>query len=176
MPSRGIFHCKVEEGKMIPLKFFNKTEKEKFIKLLEEQFGIKEIPGQIARFGKERIMLFSKEISEKDIQILDKVSRIEGIGVYFAKEHPDGIRLSIEGTQLLKNQITKNIFELNEKQAEEWMLGQELSVQTEKRGFFVIKFKEDLMGTGKVSENRITNFVPKSRRLKPKKSPTQSLS
>jgi len=153
---------------MVPLKFFNKTEKEKFIEKLNEQFGIREIPGQIAKFGRERIILFSKEISEKDIQILDRISRIEGIGVYFAKidENNKEIRLSIEGTQLLKDQITKNIFELDEKQAEQWMMGQELNLTTGKKGFYIIKFKDDLLGTGKISENKISNFVPKSRRLK----------
>jgi NOL1/NOP2/fmu family ribosome biogenesis protein len=74
--------------------------------------------------------------------------------------------LSIEGTQLLKDQITKNIFELDEKQAEQWMMGQELNLTTGKKGFYIIKFKDDLLGTGKISENKISNFVPKSRRLK----------
>jgi len=153
---------------MIPIKSFSKSEKEKFINQLKEQFGIKEISGQIARFGKERIILFSQEISEKEIQTLDRISRVEGVGVYFAKidENSKEIRLSIEGTQLLKNQITKNIFELDEKQAEQWMMGQELNLTTGKKGFFIMKFKEDFLGTGKISENKISNFIPKSRRLK----------
>ena len=173
---------------MVPLKYFNKTEKEKLLRQLNEQFGIEEIPGQIAKFGKERIILFSKEISEKDIQVLDKTSRIEGIGVYFAKVDEDNneIRLSIEGTQLLKNQITKNIFELEEKQAEQWMMGQEILLDDIKtfpeggrggikKGFFIIKFKDDFLGTGKISENKISNFVPKSRRLKYKENKIEEL-
>jgi NOL1/NOP2/fmu family ribosome biogenesis protein len=155
---------------MIPIKLFSKQEKEKFISQINEQFGVKEIPGQLAKFGRERIILFSKEISEKEIQTLDKISRVEGVGVYFAKidENTHDIRLSIEGAQLLKNQITKNIFELDEKQAEQWMMGQELNITTGKKGFFIMKFKDDLLGTGKISENKISNFVPKSRRLKAK--------
>ena len=153
---------------MIPIKVLNKNEKEKFVRQLNEQFWIKEIEGNIARFGKERIILYSAEISEKEIQTLDRFARVEGVGVYFAKfdEKTNDIRLSIEGTQLLKNQITKNIFELDEKQAEEWMMGQDLNIATGKKGFFIIKFKEDLLGTGKISENKISNFIPKSRRLK----------
>lgn len=150
----------------IPLKFLNQQEKEKIIKQLNVQFGIKEIPWRIARLGKERIILFSGEISDKEIDILDRISKIEGIGVYFAKEQIDGIRLSIEGTHLLKEQITKNIFELDEKQAEQWMMGQELNIKAGKKGFFIMKYKNDFLGCGKASENRITNFVPKPRRLK----------
>ena len=152
----------------IPLKFLNKNEKERLIAQLKEQFGIKEIPWEIAKLGKERIILFSGEISEKEIFEFDIFARIEGIGLYFAKidEKSRDIRLSIEGAHLLKEQITKNIFELNEKQAEQWMLGQELNISTGKKGFLIMKYKDDFLGTGKASENKIGNFVPKGRRLK----------
>jgi len=153
---------------MIPLRFFNETEKEKMLKQLKQQFGIRELPFELARLGKERIVVFSGNISGREILNLDEIAHIEGIGLYFAKEQADGIRLSIEGSQLLKSQITKNIFELDEKQSEQWMMGQEISVKTDKKGFFVMKFKNDFLGTGKISENRITNFVPKQRRLKNK--------
>ncbi len=153
---------------MIPIKFFNEQEKEKILRQLKQQFGIKDLPFSLARLGKERIVVFSGDISGREILNLDRIAHIEGIGLYFAKEQMDGIRLSIEGSQLLKNQITKNIFELDEKQAEHWMLGQELNIKTDKKGFFVMKFDDDFLGTGKVSENRITNFVPKNRRLKNK--------
>jgi NOL1/NOP2/fmu family ribosome biogenesis protein len=153
---------------MIPLKFFNKSEKEKLLGQLEEQFGITEIPWKIAHLGKERIVLFSGDLSENEIFQIDDIARVEGVGIYFAKidENTGDIRLSIEGTQLLKEQITKNIFELNAEQAEQWMLGQELNIATGKRGFLIMKFGEDFLGTGKASENKIGNFVPKSRRLK----------
>ncbi len=153
---------------MIPLKFSNEQEKEKILRQLKYQFGISEIPWTLARLGKERIIVFSGDISGRDVLNLDRVAHIEGIGLYFAKEQMDGIRLSIEGSQLLSNQITKNIFELDEKQAEQWMMGREISVKIDKKGFFIIKYKDDFLGTGKVSENRITNFVPKARRLKSK--------
>ncbi len=151
---------------MIPLKFFSKQEKEKLIRQLKEQFGINEIPWRLAKFGKERIMIFSGDISEKEIFNLDNFARIEGIGLYFAKEQNDGIRLSIEGVHLLQEQVTKNTFEMDEKQAEQWMMGQELNITTGKKGFFIMKFKDDFLGTGKISENKITNFIPKNRRLK----------
>lgn len=153
---------------MIPLKFLNKQEKERFVSQLREQFGIKDIPYNIARFGKERIMIFSGDVSEKEIFNLDRIARIEGLGVYFAKidEKTQDIRLSIEGVHLLQGQITKNIFELDEKQAEQWMMGQELNIATGKKGFFIMKFKDDFLGTGKISTEKISNFIPKSRRLK----------
>lgn len=153
---------------MIPLKFFNKQEKEKLLKKLNEQFEIKELPWEIAHLGKERIVIFSGEISEKEIFNLDEFIRIEGLGLYFAKidEKTGDIRLSIEGSQLLKEQITKNIFELTKEQAEQWMMGQDLNVSLKERGFFIMKYKDDFLGTGKISAEKIGNFIPKSRRLK----------
>jgi len=150
------------------IKFFSKSEKEKFTGKLNEQFGINEIPFNLVRWGKERIIVIPEEISERQLNIIGSIANIENLGLYLAKEENDGIRLSIEGTHLLKEQIKKNIFELDEKQLENWMLGYELNVQPEKKGFVVMKYKNDFLGTGKASENRITNFVPKSRRLKSK--------
>jgi len=136
----------------------------KILKQLQEQFGIKKIPDNILRTGKERIVLFTGDL--KLLEKLEKISRVEGIGNYVAKEERGEIRLSIEGTHIFKNQITKNIFELNEQQLKDWMHGSELNIKTNKNGFVVIKYKDDFLGTGKASENKITNFIPKIRRLK----------
>ena len=154
---------------MIPIKFFNEHERERIIRTLNQQFGIKDVPFILAKLGKERIVAFSGDISNREILNIDEVAHIEGIGLYFAKEEMDGIRLSIEGSQLMKEQIKKNIFELDSKQAEQWMMGQEINIDASdpiQKGFFVMKFKNDFLGTGKISNNRITNFVPKPRRLK----------
>lgn len=153
---------------MIPIKFFSQQEKKELLNHLKEQFGINEIPWTLARWGKERIIIIPESISKKEIESVDDAGRIENLGLYFAKEDIDGVRLSIEGSNLLKNQIMKNVFEMDEKQLEAWMLGQQLNVPIEKKGFLIMKYKDDFLGTGKASENRITNFVPKSRRLKNK--------
>lgn len=158
---------------MMPMKMFSKQEKKIFVQKLNEQFGIKEIADDVAKWGKEKIILFTGEISEADLKKLDRVAMIEVIGVYFAKisdtnrsEQDNGIRLSLEGVQFMKEQIEKNIFELDEKQAEEWMMGQDLNIATGRKGFLVMKFKDDFLGTGKASESKISNFIPKSRRLR----------
>jgi len=148
------------------LKILNESEKRKIEKELEEQFGIRNIPGLILRRGEERLFLFSGSFDKKEIKNLEKIVPVERIGVYFAKLMDGKVKLSIEGTHALKNQIKKNIFELEENQVENWMKGQELLVKTGKRGFLVMKYKNDFLGTGKASEEKIGNFIPKSRRLK----------
>jgi NOL1/NOP2/fmu family ribosome biogenesis protein len=143
-------------------------ERMKIIDKLNEQFGIKDIKGNLLKRGKDRIFLFEGNFGKKDIDKLDKVTFIERVGVYFAKEEEQGIRLSIEGSQILKNQMTKNIIELTEKEMETWMMGHEVIRKNNVTGFVIIKYKDDMLGTGKASEEKITNFIPKSRRLKDK--------
>ncbi len=154
---------------MNQLKILNKNEKQETEKKLNNQFGIENISGIILRRGKEKLFLFSGSFNKQEIKNLEETVPIERIGIYFAKiVNENEIRLSIEGTQILKEQIKKNVFELNEKQAEEWMMGRELQIKTGKRGFLVMKYKDNFMGCGKASENKIGNFIPKNRRLKQK--------
>ncbi|MBI2056800.1 hypothetical protein HYT91_00935 [Candidatus Pacearchaeota archaeon] len=145
-------------------------EIQELLSKLNNQFGIQKISGKLIKIGKEKIFLFNGNFSEEQIKNLEKITFIEKIGVYIGAIFlpTDEIRLSIEGTQLFKEQIAKNIFEINEKQAEEWMQGQELNLQTDLRGIMVIKYKNHFLGCGKASENKIGNFIPKSRRLRSK--------
>ncbi len=152
------------------LKILRYKEKRKLEDELRERFGIEKIPGIIAQRGRERLFLFQGNFSIKQIKELEKQVFIERLGNYFAKVGEGGIRLSIEGTQLLKDQIKKNVFELNEEQTQEWMMGRELLIKTGKRGFLVIKHKDNFLGCGKASEQKIGNFIPKQRRLKQKES------
>jgi len=145
---------------------FNKKEKQDILKALKEQFGITTLFGTLIKRGTERIFLFQGSLNEKQITKLEETVPIERVGVYFAKIQGADIRLSIEGVQLLKDQITKNVFEINELQMQEWMSGNELPIKTGKHCFLIMKHKNDFLGTGKASEEKITNFISKSRRLK----------
>ena len=148
------------------LKILNKNEKREIENKLKKQFGIQNIPGIIVKRSEERLFLFSGNFNKRQIKKLEDLVIIERIGVYFANIFGGEIRLSIEGSQILKDQIKKNIFELDKEQAEEWMMGRELLIKTGKRGFLIMKYNDDFLGTGKASQEKIGNFVPKSRRLK----------
>jgi NOL1/NOP2/fmu family ribosome biogenesis protein len=147
-------------------KILNKNQTQEILDKLNTQFGIKEIPGLIFTLGGERLFLFTGTFTEKQIKQLGNLAPIERLGVYFAKEERDEIRLSIEGTQIFKDQITKNIFELTESQVEEWMMGRELNLKPEQKGFVVMKYQDNFLGCGKASAEKIGNFIPKNRRLK----------
>lgn len=152
------------------IKILNKQEKQEIEKQLGERFGIKSVQGMLLKLGQERIYLYSGNLNEKELKKLIVSVPIERLGVYFAKfvSGENQVKLSIEGTHALKNQIKKNIFPLNEQQTEDWMHGRDLDIKTGKRGFLVISYKQDFLGSGKASEFKIGNFIPKSRRLRTK--------
>jgi NOL1/NOP2/fmu family ribosome biogenesis protein len=150
------------------IKILNQKEKKKIESALAENFGIEKIPGQLVKKGEERIFLFRGNLTEEEIRKIEEVTTIEAMGVYFAKEQEGEIRLSLEGVFILKNQIKKNIFEMNELQLKEWIRGNELNIQTGKRGYLIMSYKGDFFGCGKASMEKISNFVPKTRRIKSK--------
>ena len=154
------------------LKILSIKEKKKIEEKLKAKYGISEIPGILLMKGQERVFLYTGSLSPREIKQLEESIIIERVGVYFAKMVIDGgeekIRLSIEGSHILKDQIKKNIFSLTKKQSEMRMMGQQLDLVAGKFGFLIMKYKEDFLGTGKASKEKIGNFIPKSRRLKNK--------
>ena len=158
-------------------KILNSEEKSEILKLLEKQFGITQLQGSLIKKGAERIFLYTGTLTEKQIFRLEKRINIERLGVYFGKiienkkTQTKEIRLSIEGTQLLKEKVKKNIYNIPDNETlEKWMKGQELNFEDDHglRGFVFIKYNEEFLGTGKASEKKISNFIPKNRRLKDK--------
>ncbi|MBU0959432.1 MAG: hypothetical protein KKB31_05800 [Nanoarchaeota archaeon] len=147
-------------------KILNTNQKQEILDKLKAQYGITTLPGMLIQRGTERIFLFQGSLTEKQIKVLEYTVPIERIGIYFAKDQHNQIRLSIDGVHLLQDQIQKGIIELNEEQMKEWMSGNELVIGQPVKGFVIMKYGNDFIGTGKASENKITNFIPKSRRLK----------
>lgn len=140
------------------------SQKKLIVKQLNNQYGITELPYLLLRFGKEKLRLYSGNLSKEELLDLDKNLRIENMGLYFAKQQGE-IRLTLDGLQLLKNQITKNILLINDQQSEQWLKGNDLDIQTDS-SFKVLKNNNEFIGCGKSTGQRITNFVPKERRIK----------
>ena len=130
------------------MKIIYSSEKKEIIKKLNEQYGISKLPYLLLRFGEDKIRIYSGSLSNDELNTLAANLRIENIGLYFAKQEKDGIRLTLDGIQVLKEQITKNILELTDKQAEEWLRGFDLDIKTD-RGFKILKNNNEFLGCGK---------------------------
>ena len=147
------------------MKTLSSSRKKKIIQQLEDQFGITSLPYLFLQFGKDKIRVYSGNLSKENLNNLDKNTRIENMGLYFARIQSDGIRLTIDGIQLVKDQITKNIMEINNNQAKDWFKGNDLDIKAES-AFKILKNNNEFIGCGKSTGDRITNFVPKERRIK----------
>ena len=154
-------------------RFIFKTEKREILELLGH-FGITELPYLLVASGKEKIRGYSGILSTDELIEIDEAVGIELIGAYFFHYYENNLRLAPDAIHLLKDKITKNIIEIDEKQAKEWFKGQDIlltkeeqeKLKDESKTFKVIKFQGDLIGSGKLTEGRIVNYMPKERRLK----------
>ena len=147
---------------MQQLKILNKKEIKEILNLIEKQWSAKlELDFVFLRNNKNRVFIINKHFAEIDLSKL----RINSFGMYFCEIDRIGIRLSIEGSQIVGPNATKNITEIDEKQTKQWLKGEDLEIKEDYSGFIIIKHKNYFLGTGKYKSGRVLNYVSKSRRI-----------
>ena len=148
---------------MPELKILNSKAIKEILKLIEKQWGAKpKLDYGFLENNKGRIFVVSKDISKIDISKL----RLNSVGMYFCEIDNKGIRLSIEGSQIIGSKAAKNIIELNEGETKLWFKGVDLEKDCKDcSGFVILKHKGDFLGTGKCTNNKILNYVGKTRRV-----------
>ena len=96
---------------MPELKILNNKEIKEILKLIQNQWGAKiKINYGFLKNQKGRIFVVSKDIAKIDISKL----RLNSVGIYFCEIGKQGIRLSIEGSQIVGPKAAKNAVELSE--------------------------------------------------------------
>ncbi len=110
---------------------------------------------------KNDLFVLSKDITKINPSKL----RINSVGLYIGEFKKGEIRLSIEGSQLIGPHAKKNIVELNKEELRQWLRGEDLIKEVKQEGYVIMKSNNDFVGTGRVKEGKILNFVPKARRL-----------
>jgi NOL1/NOP2/fmu family ribosome biogenesis protein len=154
------------------INILNKKQKERFNNFLEENYNI-EIKGQIIKQSNNKLRIFTGNLSEHELNILMGTVRVETIGLYLAKiddKNPENIRFSFDASFLAKN-VKKNVLEVNDFQATEWFKGNDIEIESNTHTpytyqYIFLKYKDEIVGCGKIAENKILNFVPKERRIK----------
>lgn len=150
------------------LHFLTRAEKNKILEQLNEQFGIEKLPYLLVKLGKDKIRAYSGSLSREELSALARAVNIELAGIYLCRIEQGNVRISHDSVSLLKNQISKNIIELSDSEADNWLHGQDIELPSEikEKGFVILKHKEYIIGTGKSNGKIIFNFVPKERRIK----------
>lgn len=145
------------------IKILNRKESKEILAALEQQWGFSgELDYVFIRTMKEKIYLSGRDVFDLDLSKMN----INTIGLYFG-EMGHGLRLSIEGSQIIGPGAKKCVVELNEAEARQWLSGMDLEKKEAPDGFVIMKLKSDFLGTGKAKAGIILNMVPKVRRIKP---------
>ena len=148
---------------MPELKILNSREIKEIYKLIEKHWGAKvELGYGFLKNNKNRVFIISKDIAKIDISKL----RLNSVGMYFCEIDSRGIRLSIEGTQIIGPKAAKNVVELNEEETKKWFKGEDIEKECKNcSGFIILKNKNDFLGNGKYANGRILSYVAKTRRI-----------
>lgn len=157
------------------IEILSKKEKEEILERLS-YLGELKTENLFIRTG-ERIRMFSGSLNKEEIKKIWQNFMIEGIGLYVIKEIKNikknikETRLSLDAMHYFKDQIKDSILEIDEEQKNQWFKGEAIILNEKqkekiKKGFVALKFKDDFVGTGKIKENKVYNYLPKERRIK----------
>lgn len=145
------------------LEILNNKEIRKLKEILLEQFGFNgELDYAFLRNKEGRIFLLSRDFARLNTKGL----RIDSLGLYFGKVERGEIRLSIDGSQIIGAFCTKNVLEISDDEMLFWMAGDNLELDKNLFGVYIIRNNKDYLGCGKASDGKLYNFVPKVRRIK----------
>ena len=150
---------------MTKQRYLNSKERKRIHELLKKQYGFEDTLDYFFLINdKNRLYIMNKEITDINIDTL----KTNTIGLYFGEQQENQIRLSIEGSQLVGPKATKNILEIQDSHA--WMKGEEIDI-TETTNienpklYIIIKSGSDFLGSGKIRDKRVLNYVSKTRRI-----------
>ena len=137
------------------------------MKLLEEQWGITEMPECGFLQKGNDVFLITRSVDAIDLRTLN----LNSLGLYFAELRNGQLRLSIEGSQIIGKKA-KNVISLDDAQIRQWIRGEDVALEPGPSGesrtdsFCIVGNDGDFHGCGRVKEGKLLNFVPKSRRIK----------
>ena len=143
---------------------WNKKKIKEFHKELQKQFGFKGQLPYIFLEKKDKIYIASQGIDTINVERMN----INTTGLYFAKREGSGIRLSIEGSQIIGSYCSKNILVLENPSS--WMGGNDIETEMKLKGTVLVSHHKDFLGSGIYKNKRVINCVPKSRRTREEQS------
>ncbi len=133
---------------------------------LEKIYGIS-LPKNLEYFRrKERVYGIKKE----KLKVLEDLKgvRIENIGIKLVVLDKDGIRLTIEGAQILGKDAKKNVVEIEKEDVERFMSGEDIENYKGNPDyvFVIVKSGNDILGTARVLKSGMLRpYIPKERRI-----------
>ncbi|MFQ5474514.1 MAG: hypothetical protein ACE5DM_01630 [Candidatus Nanoarchaeia archaeon] len=150
---------------MQKLRILNSREKKGVLEKIKEQWGCKfETCLVMMLSSKDKIYLITRDMERLDLSKL----KIDSMGTYFGMITNQGIRLSIEGSQMIGPIAKKNLMNVDHEAMRRWLKGHDLKLEEEHpglNGFIILKYNKDFLGTGKIRDKEVLCYVPKNRRI-----------
>ncbi|HHE36480.1 MAG TPA: hypothetical protein ENL16_01545 [Candidatus Woesearchaeota archaeon] len=155
------------------LRILNTREKKAVLDSLKQTYGFYErLEGVLFLSSKQKLYLltggFNLIMAGEEKQL-----RIDRIGVYIGKIMPDGIRLSIEGSQIIGRRARKNVLLISNNHLKPWVKGEDFLLSPEedeqvrgREGYFIIRHGSDFLGCARIKQRYVQNLLSKNRRIK----------
>ena len=142
------------------MKILSKKQIRELMNLLDKQFG----------FNHELDYIFIKDSRDYYItnKSLGKINfnslNVKRIGIFLGKVIDNNFILSIEGSQIIGRSSNKNIIDVDAEEIKSWFKGMNLRKSLD-NGVYLLRYKNDFVGTCKVVNNELINSLDKSRRV-----------
>jgi len=148
------------------IEIVRKSKKKRILEYLKRRFNFtKKLDFVFFQDSKGRIRVASKDF----LKLKTEGMRIENLGLYFGRWDGSELRLSIEGSQIVGRDAKKNVLNLDDEKALEWMSGRNIEVKARvENGFVILKHNKDFLGSGRFLDGKVVSFIPKERRIKPR--------
>jgi len=147
------------------MELLSPSEKKYLLERLRIQYGVEDAFEDLVllKAGQGRIRAVTKEAFE----LAQKLRKVQQVGLYVVKLMKGDAILSIEGSQLLNGKIKKNVIELNEELAREWMKAAPINSPTTYSSKYVVAKCGNLyLGSGRFTrDGKIYPQVAKWRRI-----------
>lgn len=145
----------------------NSREKKQLVARLTEQFGVPPtlLDGYTLMHQERRGRYYIITEALDGVDLGD--ARVDAMGLYFCAETPDGLRCSVEGSQLIGPHATTHFLELETEEFHAWMLGEDLQRALPDHAFYLIVHGSDYCGCGKALPDHgiVKNYLSKTRRV-----------
>lgn len=152
------------------IEFLDSTKKKKILSILDENYGINNLPFLLLKTGNEKVRAYSGDLSKDEINTLSKDIKIELIGTQlcsFSDNEHLRLNFDVMNLPIIKSQITKNTLNIDKTQLIALMNGKNLEIPSPFNSpFLPTKFENDFFGIIKNRNNFLQNYIPKEKRMK----------